>query len=113
MGKTWAILLSCLDRNYLGYEEGWQRGFAINGVVSTSVPLGLVADSMLFAIDAARRGEGIFLGRRPFIDSYLEAGDLVEVFDDLMPLYACYYLRSGGDRQNMKNRDIVSNWFIP
>jgi len=96
----------------LGYEEDWQHWFAINGVTGAMVPLALAADSSLFAIDAARRGEGVFLGRRPFIDSYLARGDLVEVFTDLMPLHACYYLRSNTERKNARNRRVVFNWLI-
>lgn len=96
----------------LGYEEDWQRWFAINGVSDVAVPQGLAGDSSLFAIDAARRGEGVFLGRRPFIDSYLERGELVEVFGDLMPLHACYYLRTKGGVKNARNRRVVSKWLI-
>jgi len=96
----------------LGYEEDWRHWFAINGVADAPIPRGLAADSSLFAIDAARRGEGVFLGRRPFIDGHLKSGDLVEVFSDLIPLHACYYLRTNGDSKNKKNQKIASKWLI-
>ena len=52
---------------------------------------GLMVDGSLIAIEAAQRGDGIMLGRRPFIDKHLQSGRLVEVFSKPYYLYADYY----------------------
>jgi len=96
----------------LGYEEDWQRWFAINGVRDIKVPQGLAGDSSLFAIDAALRGEGVFLGRRPFIDAYLQSGELVEVFKRPLNLHASYFMRQHGGSTNNRNINIVSDWLL-
>jgi LysR family glycine cleavage system transcriptional activator len=96
----------------LGYEDDWHRWFHDNRLDTQSVPRGLTVDSSLFAIDATVRGEGVFLGRRPFIDSYLKSGKLVEVFDTPCRLHANYYLRCHKNTQNSRNKDRVSSWLI-
>jgi LysR family glycine cleavage system transcriptional activator len=94
----------------LGYEDDWHRWFRDNKLDTQAVPRGLTVDSSLFAIDATVRGDGIFLGRRPFIDSYLKSGKLVEVFDQPYRLHANYFLRRHISTKNSRNKDRVSNW---
>ncbi len=77
----------------LGYEDDWHRWFRQNGVKGNRVPDGLAVDSSLLAIEAVQRGEGVMLGRRPFIDYLLHSGEMVEVFDQPYYLYSDYYLR--------------------
>lgn len=96
----------------LGYEDDWHRWFRTHNLDTTAVPRGLTADSSLFAIDAALRGEGIFLGRRPFIDGYLESGELVEVFESPLHLHASYYLRELGIAKNTRNKNKVAAWLV-
>ncbi|HIE55554.1 MAG TPA: hypothetical protein EYP90_10290 [Chromatiaceae bacterium] len=44
-------------------------------------------------METAQRGDGIMLGRRPFIDRLLHVGELMEVFSEPLHLHAVYYLR--------------------
>ncbi len=94
----------------LGYEDDWHRWFRGNKLDTQAVPRGLTVDSSLFAIDATVRGDGIFLGRRPFIDSYLKSGKLIEVFDHPYKLHANYFLRRHKSTKNSRNKDRVSSW---
>ncbi len=94
----------------LGYEDDWHRWFRDNKLDTQEVPRGLTVDSSLFAIDATVRGDGVFLGRRPFINSYLKSGKLVEVFDHSYRLHANYFLRLHIGTKNSRNKDRVSNW---
>jgi len=94
----------------LGYDHGWQHWFARHGLGERAVPPGLAADSSLFAIDAALRGDGIVLGRRPFIDAYLKSGELVQVFSRPHDLQVPYYLRKLADSRNACNRNKVCTW---
>ncbi len=96
----------------LGYEDDWHRWFRANKLDTQSLPRGLTVDSSLFAIDATVRGDGIYLGRRPFIDSYLKSGKLTKIFPQQTPLQAGYFLRKNKGAKNARNKEIVSNWLL-
>ncbi len=94
----------------LGYEDDWHRWFHENQLDTQTLPRGLTVDSSLFAFDATMRGDGIYLGRKPFIDSYLKSGKLIEVFDPQRRLQASYFLRKNNDKRNAHNKETVANW---
>ena len=96
----------------VGYEEGWHSWFASFVSDDDPVPQGLSADSSLFAIDATLRREGIMLGRRPFIDKYLESGELVEVFARPHNLHATYYMRQNPNSGKSAGTDEVAKWLL-
>jgi DNA-binding transcriptional LysR family regulator len=74
------------------------------------VPDGLSVDSSLIAIEAVQRGEGVMLGRRPFIDYLIESAELVEVFSESCRLFSDYYLRRHAGRPVRPEIDVVANW---
>lgn len=94
----------------VGYDDDWYRWFAKHDLNPQQIPHGLSADSSLFAIDAALRGEGVFLGRRPFIDSYLRNGKLTEVFKTPYHLTARYYMGRNPATRNSRSHNIVCEW---
>jgi len=94
----------------LGYEDDWHRWFRRNGVRQVRVPDGLSVDSSLIAIEAVQRGEGVMLGRRPFIDYLIESAELVEVFSESCRLFSDYYLRRHAGRPVRPEIDVVANW---
>lgn len=77
----------------IGYEHDWHRWFHRHSDGNIELPRGLTVDGSMIAIEAAQRGDGIMLGRRPFIDRHLLSGELVEVFDQPYALHTDYYLR--------------------
>lgn len=103
-------ILNCDLIHVVGYDDDWHRWFATHQLETTLVPRGLSADSSLFAIDAALRGDGIFLGRRPFIDGYLQSGELVEVFAQPYHLHATYFLRRQRTTADSVSGDKVAGW---
>ena len=96
----------------LGYDDDWHRWFRRHGLQDVAVPPGLSVDGSLIAIEAAQRGDGLMLGRRPFIDGYLQSGDLVEVFSEPFHLHADYYLKQGPRTKSQRGRDLVSGWLV-
>lgn len=105
-----AELLEFALIHVLGYEDDWHRWFRQNGIKSDRVPDGLAVDSSLLAIEAVQRGEGVMLGRRPFIDYLLESGDLVEVFEQPYHLHSEYYLRRASASSARPEADLVADW---
>ncbi len=94
----------------LGYDDDWHRWFRSHRLSEVVIPRGLSVDGSLIAIEAAQRGDGIMLGRRPFIDRYLKSGELVEVFENPFHLYADYYLRQPALPTGRHASGIVANW---
>ena len=94
----------------LGYDDDWHRWFRSHRLNDVEVPRGLSVDGSLIAIEAAQRGDGIMLGRRPFIDHHLQSGELVEVFSKPFHLYADYYLRQGPQATGRHASVVVANW---
>ncbi len=94
----------------LGYDDDWHRWFRRHRLSDVEVPRGLSVDGSLIAIEAAQRGDGIMLGRRPFIDRYLQSGELIEVFEKPYHLYADYYLRQPPRSIGRRASNIVANW---
>lgn len=95
-----------------GYRDNWQRWMQVFGVTPLENTPGLAVDSSLFAIDAALRGDGVFLGQRPFIDTYLSSGELVEMFDKPHHLNATYYLRHKTSIRKNSSKDKVLEWLL-
>ena len=94
----------------LGYANDWHRWFSKHGPGKAFVPRGLSVDGSLIAIEAAQRGDGIMLGRRPFIDRHLESGELVEVFTKPYYLFTDYYLNQPPKNLVRREAKIVANW---
>ena len=96
----------------LGYDDDWHRWFRQHLQSGTDVSRGLLVDGSLIAIEAALRGDGIMLGRRPFIDGYLQSGELVEIFAKPHTLHADYYLRLPPQATRRRECGIVADWLI-
>ncbi len=94
----------------VGYEDDWHRWFHRHGLDGVTVPSGFSVDSSLIAMETAQRGDGIMLGRRPFIDRLLNSGELVEVFNQPFHLHADYYLRYRPDAKNTRLSKTVADW---
>lgn len=110
--KEPADLLGLELIHVLGYDDDWHRWFRKHCLQEMSVPRGLSVDGSLIAIEAAVRGEGIMLGRRPFIDRYLNSGELIEVFGLPYHLYADYYLKSSSQSVDKRANRLVANWLM-
>ncbi len=81
--------------------------FAPHGL---TVPTGLTVDGLNIALDAACRGEGIVLGRRPLIDVDLNEGRLVSAFEDEASLFTSYYLKVNTHSSNWRITRILTDW---
>ncbi|MBT4891399.1 MAG: LysR family transcriptional regulator, partial [Gammaproteobacteria bacterium] len=99
-----------------GYDEDWHKWFQQFHTGPFKVPKGMKVDGSLIALQMAQRGEGVMLGRRPFINHLLKSGDLVEVFEKPcakpMALHASYYLRDLTQPRRNHARDLVADWLV-
>ncbi len=96
----------------VGYDDDWHRWFRRHGLDTITVPSGFSVDSSLIAMEATQRGDGIMLGRRPFIDRLLRSGELMEVFTQPLHLHAEYYLRHRRGTKGQRLSKIVADWLV-
>ncbi len=94
----------------VGYDDDWHRWYATYLPAGATAPDGLSVDSSLFAVDAALRGDGVHLGRRPSIDSHLRAGTLVKVFEQPLNLETTYFMRQNLSARGTAQVRDVTNW---
>jgi len=94
----------------IGYDDDWHRWFRKQRLHDVAIPRGLSVDGSLIAIESALRGDGIVLGRRPFIDAHLRSGALMEVFTKPFHLHADYYLQQQPRGTGRRTIRQVANW---
>ena len=93
----------------IGYRNDWHRWLRSVGVKDLPVPGRLSFDGSLAALQAALNGDGIMLGRRPFIDPHLASDELTVPFGDAHVLTKHYYLRSR-DTNRRQVVAAISDW---
>ena len=96
----------------LGYRDDWHRWFRASGLSDQKVPGGASFDGSLMALEAAVNGDGIMLGRRPFIDPHLQSGDLVLAFGESHALTTTYYLSWPETARNRRDVTAVMDWLV-
>jgi LysR family glycine cleavage system transcriptional activator len=64
------------------------------------------------ALEAAVNGDGIMLGRRPFIDPHLQSGDLALPFGERHSLTTTYFLRWPEASRNRRDVTAVMDWLV-
>jgi LysR family glycine cleavage system transcriptional activator len=96
----------------LGNRDDWHRWFRSAGLSDQKVPGGVSFDGSLMALEAAVNGDGIMLGRRPFIDPHLQSGDLALAFGERHVLTTAYYLRWPEASRNRRDVAAVMDWLV-
>ena len=96
----------------IGYDDDWPQWFRRFGPHGAAVPQGLATDGSLIAIEAAVRGDGVMLGRRPFIDGLLQSGDLVEAFANPHCLEADYCIKLPAEAAGQEAWSAAADWLI-
>ncbi|MHA1530156.1 MAG: LysR substrate-binding domain-containing protein [Alphaproteobacteria bacterium] len=96
----------------LGYRDDWHRWFRSAGLSDQKVPGGVSFDGSLMALEAAVNGDGIMLGRRPFIDPHLQSGDLALAFGDRHALTTTYFLRWPEAARSRRDVTAVMDWLV-
>jgi len=75
-------------------SEDWARWAAATGRKAPSPNRGLRFDTLQMAFDAAARGLGVAIGRRPLIDSELKSGHLVALWTPEVRCESAHWLVS-------------------
>jgi LysR family transcriptional regulator, glycine cleavage system transcriptional activator len=112
-GPLDASLLSRVPLIHVTVTADWAHWFRISGLeVPPSINDGLRVDTMQMAADAAIRGFGVALGRRPLIDDDLEDGRLVPLFAEALPSGNGYWLVTGQADFQKPEVKLFKRWML-
>jgi LysR family glycine cleavage system transcriptional activator len=76
----------------IGYRDGWPAWCSAAGLRELDTEQGLRFDVSHLALDAARRGLGVALGRWPMVAEDIRRGSLVAPFKIALPVAEAYHL---------------------
>jgi len=76
----------------IGYREGWPAWCRAAGLGAIDTEQGLRFDVSYLALDAARRGLGVALGRWPMVADDLRRGSLVAPLKAALPIADAYHV---------------------
>lgn len=91
-------------------SEDWVRWAAASGRKLSSARQGLRFDTLQMAFDAAARGLGVAIGRRPLVDAELEAGRLVALWMPEVPCETAHWLVSVEKKANEPAVEALRTW---
>lgn len=105
-------ILRCDLIDILGYANNWHRWLR-RFAPGCALPAPVVTlDGLNMAIEAACRGEGVILGRRPLVDHYLQDGRLTPVLPGGFSLYSDYYLRLNAASPRRAAARALADWMV-
>ena len=96
----------------LGYDDDWHRWFKKFVKGHKKAPGGLTVDGLMIAIKVVERGDGVMLGRQPLINSHLQSGELVDLFDGAYALKTNYFVRRLRPAKSGRAGERVVQWLI-
>lgn len=96
----------------IGYENDWHRWARVYANPQTKVNSGFSVDGLVISIEAACRGEGVILGRKPLIDDYLQDGRLVEALPDNPGLSTSYFVRLAARARGPHPTRMLADWIV-
>ncbi len=96
----------------LGYDNDWHRWANIYAKTGTRVNSGFRVDGLVISVEAASRGEGIILGRRPLIDTFLHDGRLVEALPGNPGLTTPYFLKTTSRAPKRRSAKVFADWIL-
>jgi LysR family transcriptional regulator, glycine cleavage system transcriptional activator len=91
----------------------WNHWFRTSGIkVPASIDGGLRVDTVQMAFDAAMRGLGVVLGRRPLVDDDIAAGRLLPLIDQEIPSGNRYWLVASQTEFQKPEVKVFRRWLL-
>lgn len=107
-----ADIARCDLIDIMGYTNNWHRWLRRFAPACPPPAPAVTLDGLNMAIEAACRGEGLILGRRPLIDAYLEDGRLIPALEGEFSLYSPYYLRLNPASPRRAAARTLADWML-
>ena len=91
----------------------WQHWFRASGMEPpSSIDGGLRVDNVQMAFDAAARGLGVVLGRRPLVDEDIEAGRLISLASRTIESGSSYWLVASQTEFQKPEVKVFRRWLL-
>ncbi len=91
----------------------WEHWFRVSGMEAPpSIDGGLRVDTVQMAFDAAARGLGVVLGRRPLVDEDIEAGRLIPLGGDAIQSDSGYWLVASQTEFQKPEVKVFRRWLL-
>jgi LysR family glycine cleavage system transcriptional activator len=108
-----AGLLSRVPLIHVTVTTDWAHWFRLSGLeVPPALDDGLRVDTMQMAADAAVRGLGVTLGRRPLLDDDIDSGRLIPLFDQSIPSGMGYWLVTSQTDFQKPEVKLFKRWML-
>src|ERR1700751_3848070 len=113
-GLSGLKLIASADLIHMTSVSGdWAEWFRIVGApLPANVRAGLRVDTANMALEAARRGYGIALGRSPLVDAEIQSGQLVRLFDKSVPSGWSYWLVTMDADFQSQDVKVFRQWLL-
>jgi LysR family glycine cleavage system transcriptional activator len=112
-GPLDAAQLSKVPLIHVTVAADWAHWFRLSGLEAPpSLDDGLRVDTMQMAADAAIRGLGVTLGRRPLLDDDIDSGRLVALFDRSIPSGSGYWLVTSQTDFQKPEVKLFKRWIL-
>ncbi|WP_240798121.1 transcriptional regulator GcvA [Vibrio sp. H11] len=95
-----------------GYNEGWAYWLNKTGFAHIDSSQGIHFDTLISALELAKAGEGVALGRSSLIQGMLTAGQLVAPFEQKLPTSEAFYLVSPNQAIEHPHARLFRSWLL-
>lgn len=96
----------------LGYEEGWGYWLSQVGHGNLESADNMQFDTLIMALEVAKQGLGIALGRSSLVDKMVEDGELVAPFDLEVDTTEGFYLSYPPHQYLQPHAETFLNWML-
>ena len=95
-----------------GYNEGWAYWLNKTGFQNIDSSQGIHFDTLISALEVAKSGEGIVLGRSSLIKKMIATGQLVAPFEQKLPTSEAFYLVSSNQDLEHPHAELFRTWLL-
>jgi len=96
----------------IGYQEDWPMWLKGAKAADVESSRGIQVDATLTALEAAREGAGIALGRTPLVNRQLDSGRLVRPFPERVMTGKAYYLIGSAAQSSRPDFAAFRAWLL-
>jgi LysR family glycine cleavage system transcriptional activator len=95
-----------------GYNEGWAYWLNKTHFQNIDSSQGIHFDTLISALEVAKSGEGIVLGRSSLIKEMIATGQLVAPFEQKLPTSEAFYLVSSNRDLEHPHAELFRAWLL-
>lgn len=96
----------------LGYEEGWGHWLAQAGYNRVRGKRDIQCDTLIMALELAKQGLGVALGRSSMLQRPLQSGELIAPFDFKLPIEEGFYVCRPNHSYLSANGQLFLDWLL-